>query len=335
MMIDKIYRGASSVAERRKDQVNTLKVFNENVLEIVKDTQYEVKFPCGVHTISMLITLGPDFPIKGPLLKITPVLEHPWISSTGQIIHAPGLVHYSFHSDLGRIVSAIIRELSSSRPVLSNGHHTSPCTSSLDDEEETSPSTTQPSTSVPVPTSMNSSAENTTPSDPQDVVLTELKNLSDDELLKLHQSPSLLDEFINKHFSPASFSEKIEETFNLVCSLAEENLANEPEISTLKEEVDEKFKELKELKAKYDLRNQSYEEACETFKPHKIQESLHESLVEIDERGEQIADDFISLKLCLDRFVTQYIQLRTQFYARKVKDEILAKQLDNLEKAGF
>ena len=50
----------------RRKQINTLHIFNENVVEISKDTEYQVTFnqECGKTALIMRIFLPLDFPGK-------------------------------------------------------------------------------------------------------------------------------------------------------------------------------------------------------------------------------------------------------------------------------
>lgn len=57
-----------------------------------------------------------------PILKISPSINHLWVNASGdEIINAPGLLNFTRHSDLGRVVQAVIRELQR-RPPLITGH---------------------------------------------------------------------------------------------------------------------------------------------------------------------------------------------------------------------
>lgn len=82
-----------------------------SVTEIQDDIQYQVEFQCGGNPMRLVVQLGQNFPMERPTLIVIPPLEHPWIDNSGQIISFPGLLQFTIHSDLGRVVQAIIREL--------------------------------------------------------------------------------------------------------------------------------------------------------------------------------------------------------------------------------
>lgn len=109
----------------RKRQIDTLKVFNDNVLELSENSEYRVEFLVHGKNMSLSVVLGPDFPNEKPSIFINPPIMHPWIGeNSNQVIGAPGLLNYTLHSDLGRVVQAIIREFQKSIPKLPNTEET-------------------------------------------------------------------------------------------------------------------------------------------------------------------------------------------------------------------
>lgn len=105
----------------RKRQIDTLKIFNDNVVEVTENTEYKVEFTADGKNMSLNVVLGPEFPNEKPAIFINPTIPHPWVGeNSNQIVGAPGLVNYTLHSDLGRIVQAIIREFQLNLPNLSS-----------------------------------------------------------------------------------------------------------------------------------------------------------------------------------------------------------------------
>lgn len=105
----------------RKKQIDTLKIFNDNVVEISENAEYKVDFTAEGKNMSLNVVLGPEFPNEKPTIFINPPVSHPWVAeNSNQIVGAPGMLNYSLHSDLGRVVQAIIREFQLSLPNLSN-----------------------------------------------------------------------------------------------------------------------------------------------------------------------------------------------------------------------
>ncbi|XP_051170341.1 vacuolar protein sorting-associated protein 37A [Leptopilina boulardi] len=118
-MLSRIFRGENeNAAVKRKRQIDTLKIFNDNVLELREDVEYQVQFDAGDKRMAILVSLSPEFPLEKPVLRVTPPITHPWCNEHSEITSAPGLLHFTVHSDLGRVVQAIIREFSRNPPQL-------------------------------------------------------------------------------------------------------------------------------------------------------------------------------------------------------------------------
>ncbi|XP_031828896.1 vacuolar protein sorting 37A [Nomia melanderi] len=118
-MISRIFRGENeNVAVKRKRQIDTLKIFNDNVVELREDVEYQVQFNAGERRMAIMVSLSPEFPLEKPVLRVSPPVNHPWCNEYSEITSAPGLLNFTVHSDLGRVVQAIIREFSKNPPQL-------------------------------------------------------------------------------------------------------------------------------------------------------------------------------------------------------------------------
>lgn len=94
----------------------SFRIFNENVSEIQPDVQYSVEFDLSSgQRATLLVFLPPGFPRERPVIRLKQTeLHHPWLDANGTVVGAPGLINYTVHSDLGRVVQAIKRELEKS-----------------------------------------------------------------------------------------------------------------------------------------------------------------------------------------------------------------------------
>ncbi|XP_015601982.1 vacuolar protein sorting-associated protein 37A [Cephus cinctus] len=118
-MLSQIFRGETeNAAVKRKRQINTLKIFNANVIELKEDVEYQVQFDAGDKRMAIMVSLTPEFPLEKPFLRVSPPITHPWCNEHSEITSAPGLLNFTVHSDLGRVVQAIIREFSKNPPQL-------------------------------------------------------------------------------------------------------------------------------------------------------------------------------------------------------------------------
>nr|CAD7260762.1 unnamed protein product [Timema shepardi] len=114
-----------------------------SVTEVQEDLEYKVDFLAGGVNMVLLVSLSPDFPLDKPVLKVQPLVIHPWVNDHSEIVSAPGLLNaaavyikgalhvtqglivslqYTVHSDLGRVVQAIISEFSRNPPPVALGN---------------------------------------------------------------------------------------------------------------------------------------------------------------------------------------------------------------------
>nr|CAD7432422.1 unnamed protein product [Timema monikensis] len=107
---------------RRVDSVPGLSENIAHVTEVQEDLEYKVDFLAGGVNMVLLVSLSPDFPLDKPVLKVQPLVIHPWVNDHSEIVSAPGLLNYTVHSDLGRVVQAIISEFSRNPPPVALGN---------------------------------------------------------------------------------------------------------------------------------------------------------------------------------------------------------------------
>ena len=78
----------------RRKQINTLRIFNENVIETRQDVEFQMSFDVtGPLTLVMLILLPRDFPAGArPTIRVIPkdgpnaALQHPWINEANEVV---------------------------------------------------------------------------------------------------------------------------------------------------------------------------------------------------------------------------------------------------------
>ncbi|XP_024875346.1 vacuolar protein sorting-associated protein 37A-like, partial [Temnothorax curvispinosus] len=95
-MISRIFRGEiENVAVKRKRQIDTLKIFNDNVIELRENVDYQVEFQAGDRRMAIMVSLSPNFPLEKPVLRVSPPISHPWCNEHSEITSAPGLLNVS------------------------------------------------------------------------------------------------------------------------------------------------------------------------------------------------------------------------------------------------
>ncbi|KAK4880494.1 hypothetical protein RN001_008640 [Aquatica leii] len=332
-MLPRLYRGELEI---RKRQINTLKIFNDNVTEIQEGSEYQVLFNSGGHEFCLRVLLTQEFPNDKPILHISPAVAHPWVNSEGDITSAPGLLNFTVHSDLGRVVQAIIREFERTPPPLlseqSNTNITSPSVPNLGLEAETmgrgSPSYSYNygnirSFSPPVQL-MN-----------QSIVFPELNTLSVDELQFLKECEERQEEFIDNLPQVQELNKVIDDFISNIEELADSNLAKREKFENLSKDIETKIQAVTKLAFENERLSTVYQSLSEKYSPKNIKDQLREAAEKSNVDSEHVAEAFLNGDLDVDKFVNSYIQIRSLNQTRKSKEEKLSQQLYNLEKAGF
>nr|CAD7450662.1 unnamed protein product [Timema bartmani] len=63
------------------------------VTEVQEDLEYKVDFLAGGVNMVLLVSLSLDFPLDKPVLKVQPLVIHPWVNEHSEIVSAPGLLN--------------------------------------------------------------------------------------------------------------------------------------------------------------------------------------------------------------------------------------------------
>ncbi|XP_055912596.1 vacuolar protein sorting-associated protein 37A isoform X2 [Eupeodes corollae] len=312
----------------RKRQIDTLKIFNDkynhifiamltSVLEIIENKEYLIKFESGGRIFHLKVQLSPNFPTEKPKIEISPPVQHHWVSSNGSDVEtAPGLINYSQHSDLGRVVQATIREFEKHPPPFLSINEVSPnaCVVSSKD---------------------GSPSHNFQRSIKKEFDLPNLSNMSLDELKKLDGDPEFFDDFIEEMSVVQHLNEELDSMINQVENISRENKTKESHLSELKLKLNDDVTALKSLGQKCDQLNLKYLKKSEEFAPQYIREVLQVAASNSDTDCEKNVEQFLNGKIDVQTFLNSYTCSKKISSERKAKEERLGHQLSALERAGI
>lgn len=308
--------------ERRK-QINTLKIFNDHVTETINNSEYRVDFLSGANKFSLHVHLSHYFPLDKPILKVFPSINHPWVDSTGsEIISAPGLLNFSRHSDLGRVVQAVIRELQL-RPPLITGN-TLPNVPSYNSSY--APTSQQKLHHKPA---QSLTKQVNVPSNMPD-----LSKLSLLELKLLNENDDYLEAFVKSLPHLKEFDSVIDSLISSNESLATENVEKENLLKEKTEDLKVKVGILNELQDKHEMKNHHYDQLVEKYSPQNIKEQLMKSVKVHEGDSDAIVENFLDSKINLETFLSSYLDKRVVTHRLQTKGERLSYQLEALEKAS-
>lgn len=213
-------------------------------------------------------------------------------------------LQFTIHSDLGRVVQAIIREYEKYPPPLSS-NNPSPTT-------QTHP--TQP-------TQKNSSN------------IRELSDLTLDDLTKLNDDPLYLRDFVEDMDVVKNLNNDLDALMTDVGSMANENLTKESQLQQLQQNVSDQLATFVQLGESYETLNQRYQKKSEEFAPQHIKEMLQIEASNADGVCDMHVDGLLNGKVDVQAFLDNYLQAKKLSAMRKAKEERLTHQLRELEKA--
>ncbi|XP_037826341.1 vacuolar protein sorting-associated protein 37A [Lucilia sericata] len=351
----------------RRRQIDTLKVFNDNVVEVCDLEEYCIHFESGGRNFILSVLLGVNFPNEKPKLMLSPLVQHLWVNaSTGEVESAPGLLNYSPHSDLGRVVQAVIREFERFPPPVIKANSPinipPPNNTSLGAQQTMLPQTHHHShhshhhhpyplqvaksldsgTSSGASNSTNSSKE-TSPHDPSkstsprlnESSFPNLSTLSLDELKQLDNDPEFFDDFIEEMSVVQQLNEDLDSMINQVESISKENETKETHLVELKRKLSDDVTTLKHLGEKCDQLNKKYLKKSEEYNPQHIRELLQIAASNADTECERHVEQFLNGKIDVQTFLQSYTHCKKLSSERKAKEERLGQQLTALERAGI
>ncbi|KAJ8985501.1 hypothetical protein NQ317_015043 [Molorchus minor] len=318
----------------RKQQINTLKIFNDNVVELVEGEEYEIAFNSGGNQLCLKVYLGKDFPKEKPTLKVVPAVVHPWVDASGEVTSAPGLLNFTIHSDLGRVVQAVTREFQRTPPPLSLNHSNNVVSPILGIimKKRASPINYQSfsnmrSFSPPHMTQSNFVHQST--------LFPELSQLSLEELQLLNENIDRQDEFISEIPQIKEQNKAVDDLIGQVEELADANMSKKAKLDELRSGIDSRVESITKLAFENERLHVIYQNISDKYSPRNIQEQIRLAAIKADLDSERVAESFLSGEVDIDKFITDFIKTKTLSQARKTKEEKLSHQLDELERAGF
>jgi len=275
---------APCIYSKKKKQIDSLKIFSEDVREIQPGIEYHILFHIGTQQMTLRIQLPPEFPKQQPLIWASPAVQHNWVTDNGRIM-SPGLVNYSEHSELGQIVLAIIRELKK---------NTKECQpNSLRSESKVLSSSQLNPNFFPIPP-----------------FIPELESLSHLEVEKLNVNKDILDQFVEELPQAAAAVKDVENNMDIVEKLAKSVQDHQRKLEIQRQSLIEKFEELNKLKLNWDSLIGQHQTSSQRYLPNNIEASLQEAAATAEEESEVIAETFLAGKMDTDSFLKTYTASR-------------------------
>ncbi len=328
----------------RRKQINTLRIFNENVIEAQPDVEYRMAFgssPNGQDgRLILVITLPRGFPQKEkPVIKLfaaapdesasndpdnSIALRHPWLNQESIVTGSPGLNNFGPHSDLGRVAQAIKREFERNPPVRNRNENSisssqKPVPNHVLNSKEPTP---QLGDNQQQSVSLVKTTSSTTAS------ISELESMSLAELTELKEDPVALQSFCQKQIRDHNlFADHERQSKSLtkdISSTVEASYELRERIESKQKEVEAKIQQHSSMKEDVRQVRDSLSALRGQSSTSEVRDNLKQSSFQLETESEKMADQFLSKKMPLEDFLSSYLEARTQYHLKKAKSDRVA-----------
>ncbi|XP_037285205.1 vacuolar protein sorting-associated protein 37A isoform X1 [Rhipicephalus microplus] len=311
----------SPIQLQRQRQIASIRSCCPNIVVVEADKEFRIPFVAEGNSFNLEIHLPSSFPHECPVLKVTPAATHPMLDDQYHVTGVPALTAFSMHTDLGRIIQGILMEFQNHPPKLSTAARTLPplLTSSGFGE----PSATLNSCSIPFKSSMSPCQ------------FPQLLKLSNSQLEELLKEDGKLQEFVDQ--LPEVL--RSEEIRHLMVTqnedLARKTLELKPTTEQRKHLLLQKVDEVNVLKEEFEQNSQVLEAQMQAYQPSTLQNNLRVATRAAEEEADTIAQQFLDGKLSTNQFLAKFMEVRTLGHVRRVKEEQLHAQLQELNRYSF
>ncbi len=290
--------------------------------------------------------------VLGPQAALSALSGHSWLDprGSGSVVGAPGLVNYSMHSDLGRVVQVIKRELAKA-PIASAA---SPANNPTTTASPSKLITSKPhlgavgrafsASQLQVPsaaTNVSSTARQAPPQVPaaapsgpkrQTYVssITGLDELPDEELKAISSGASrdaAARLFCREMKNPTRdrHGKMLEAAREDVEKLLHENAELESQVDTKRDALAKKLREAGRTKQEVASLHASLAEQSRSLSPSVMVDRMRISSLEAEEASDALAESFLAGECEVERFLKEYVSARSLVHTRKVKLDQLRK----------
>lgn len=310
----------------RQEQINNLRVFNENVVEMVPLRLYEVRFvtESGLK-LTFCVHLPDKFPNVKPIVEVNPPVIHPWVDILGTI-DAPGLRNFASHSDLGMVIQAIRREFDKTGVQLS-ARATGAASNTSASSVPGNPQLQQQSAVAPSHQHLDEKSAST--DQVMDSIRSKLSELSVEELKSILNDEDHLEKILLEVESDekalVNLNESNEKLREELKSKAKENQELQSQIESSRNEIICNYENFHHKKSELEDTVSKLHEMNARIEPAVLSEKLLELSSNCDEESDEIAENFLHKNITIENFIPKYINSRGSGYLKKIKADKLKK----------
>ena len=316
----------TAMQKQRQKQVTSLRNHFPQMIEVGKDSEYQLKFKSYLgteHTVYLLFT--DNFPNQSPSVVVYPPLEHPWFNDANVIVGCKQLNEFTMHQDLGRVVDALVKELANfkvnSVPREMKSHFYTPPSSFPPQPTDCPPlSVTPPTTggsNLPQIFSVGG-REDEEPSpwiDYESIANLDLEKL---EELNASSDDGQLFAYMNFEGFQAEGEKERVRLLQENLELAQQNVQYEPFLAQERETLKTKQNHVKELLAEF-RESESQQSKLMEFSEFRVMQNLEQLVNQDNTTADRISEEFLEGKVGLRIFLSDFRETRESSFLRNAK----------------
>jgi len=163
----------------------------------------------------------------------------------------------------------------------------------------------------------------------------ELREFTKAELDHINSNDNALIEVVERLPIMQALEKEMESVATFNDAIAKENVSQQPRIEEAKKIILDKVDELAICRNTFDEESAKFEELAQRFMPSSIKNELKIAATKADEQSEELALKFLENKMDTEEFLTKFMEKRTLYHLRRVKEEKLHQQLIELHKSNY
>mmetsp|Transcript_44089 Transcript_44089/g.111118 ORF Transcript_44089/g.111118 Transcript_44089/m.111118 type:complete len:294 (+) Transcript_44089:87-968(+) len=290
----------------RSKQIHSLATYFPSAKALSAE-HYQIPFSAHGSSFYLNVFVGGRFPYEPPHLQLQPPCAHEHLDERCAVRPAAsaGLSSWSVHTDLGMTVYEVI-QMFSTRPPRIGGV----ASGSSDSVRQ---SVDGAHTSIPaVP-----------------ATFAEVSSLSENDIDNLLRDPSQFETFFSKLECVRAMQSICDELRDSNEKQAKEHLAMESEISSLRDQITAKERELAEARREFDIKAEKQKALMQRYTPQALASELDRLANEADSQSETLVNDFLGSapgSADTGEFSKQYLELRKRYHTCNAKREVLLHQ---------
>eukprot|EP00457_Paulinella_chromatophora_P009476 gb/GEZN01009543.1/.p1 GENE.gb/GEZN01009543.1/~~gb/GEZN01009543.1/.p1 ORF type:complete len:392 (-),score=50.05 gb/GEZN01009543.1/:100-1275(-) len=284
------HKAESSLPELKNKQIESLLTQNPAARQLDPSRNcYELTVTTKFGQLPFRIVLGPQFPEEAPQILVPTPVIHPWVDRNYNVVGHPSLQQWTPRNDLGRIAKEIFQEFFQNPP-------TPHISASV---QAPTPSPLPAITAVPVRPSpspdgpsLSRKVSNRVQPPQIPAKFDELQALSETELEQLANDEDYLKDFALSLKSTKDLLLVRDDLYLNVKQTAENNLAREPEVIKLQEEVVALRSQAAESQNTLDALRLRQQIAAERYSPENVLHLLKLAIDKAEHEADQLRESY-------------------------------------------